>query len=68
MEESLPEALRAYIFKQIRALRQWLKPNPADTLGMKIIKTMGKSLVVLVLTAFSPIILLILFISFIGAF
>jgi hypothetical protein len=67
-EESLSKALRTYIIKQIRALGEWVKPNPADNLFVQILKIMYKSVVVLILTALSPIVLLFLIISFVGGF
>lgn len=68
MDDSAAKALREYIFKRIQELRAWVKPDPADPLLMKIGKLFLKSLVLLVLTAFSPVILLLLLIAFIGAF
>lgn len=65
-EESFSEALRKHILKQISALGQWIKPNPADNLFLQIIKLFFKSIVVLLLTAFSPIVLLVLIIGFVG--
>ena len=67
-EESFSEALRNHILKQIRALGQWIKPDPADNLFVQIVKLIFKSIVVLLLTAFSPIVLLILIIGFVGGF
>ena len=68
MDDSAARALRQYIFQKIKELRLWVKPDPADPLLMKIGKLFLKSLVLLVLTAFSPVILLLLLIAFIGAF
>lgn len=67
-EQSFAEALREYILKQIRTLGAWVKPDPADNLIVQIMKLMGKSVVVLLLTALSPVVLLFLIISFVGGF
>lgn len=68
MDNSAAKALKEYIFQKIRELRDWIKPDPADSLMLKIGKLFLKSLVLLVLTAFSPVILLLLLIAFVGAF
>lgn len=68
MDNSAAKALRAYIFQKIGELREWIRPDPADPLMLKIGKLFLKSLVLLVLTAFSPVILLLLLIAFVGAF
>ena len=68
MDNSAAQALREYIFQKIKELREWIRPDPADPLLLKIGKLFLKSLVLLVLTAFSPVILLLLLIAFIGAF
>ena len=65
-EESFSEALRKHILKQIRSLGQWVKPDPADNLFIQIIKLFFKSIVVLLLTALSPIILVVLIVGFVG--
>ena len=66
-EESLNKELQKYIMQQIRALGQWVKPDPSDNLFLQIVKLFFKSIVLLLLTAFSPIVLLILVVGFIGA-
>lgn len=65
-EESFTEELRKYILSQVRALGEWVKPDPADNLFIQILKIMYKSVVVLILTALSPVVLLFLIISFVG--
>lgn len=65
-EESFTEELRKYILAQVRALGEWVKPDPADNLFIQILKIMYKSVVVLILTALSPVVLLFLIISFVG--
>lgn len=67
-DEPLGKALQNHILKQIRALGEWVKPDPADNLFIQIIKIMYKSVVLLILTALSPVVLLFLIISFVGGF
>jgi hypothetical protein len=68
MDDSAAKALRQYILDKIKRLREWVKPEPADPLLLKIGKLFFKSLVLLLLTALSPVILVVLLIAFIGAF
>ncbi|EMR04749.1 hypothetical protein [Cesiribacter andamanensis] len=67
-EEPLGQALRTYITTKIRELGEWVKPDPADSLLLQVLKLMYKSVVVLLLTALSPVVLLFLIISFVGGF
>lgn len=66
-EETFVQALQQYTLKQLKEFKEWLKPNPADPLWMKIGKGLVKSGVVLLLIAFSPVILIFLAAVFIGA-
>lgn len=68
MDQSFNEGLREYIVQQVRALREWVRPRPEDPIFLKIVKGFFKGLVVLVLTALSPVILLILTVTFFAAF
>ncbi|WKN40532.1 hypothetical protein [Tunicatimonas pelagia] len=68
MNQSFATELQKYITKQFTQLRQWLRPDPADSVAVKIFKGIYKSLAVLVLTAFSPVIIVILAIAFLAAF
>lgn len=68
MKESFASELWRYIGRQFDELVEWVKPNPEDPLGLKILKGFFKGIVVLVLLALSPVIVLILIIAFIGAF
>lgn len=68
MKESFAAELWKYIGKQWANLLEWIKPEPSDSLGMKILKGFFKSIVVLILLAFSPIIILVLIIAFVAAF
>ncbi len=67
-EQSFAKELQKYILKQISMLGEWVKPDPADNILLQILKIMYKSVVVLLLTALSPIVLLFLIISFVGGF
>lgn len=67
-DEPLGKALQTYIMQQVKTLGAWVKPNPADKLFIQIVKIMYKSVVLLLLTALSPIVLLFLAISFVGGF
>lgn len=66
-EETFVQALQQYTLKQLKEFKEWLKPNPADPWWMKIGKGLVKSGVVLLLIAFSPVILIFLAAVFIGA-
>ena len=68
MKQSFASALQDYLANQLRQLRDWLRPVPDDLLFLKIVKGIFKALAVLVLTALSPVILLILIITFLAAF
>ena len=68
MGESFSQGLQEYIGKQINALREWIRPVPEDPLYLKIIKGFFKGIVVILLTALSPVILLILTVTFFAAF
>ena len=65
-DESFAKELRKYILAQVRALGEWVKPDPEDKLLVQILKIMYKSVVVLIITALSPVVLLFLIISFVG--
>lgn len=67
-EQSFSSALLDYIKKKLSELKEWLRPEPSDPLFLKIIKGFLKSIAVLVLTIFSPVILLVLIIAFFAAF
>jgi hypothetical protein len=51
---------------QFKRLKAWLKPEPDDHLALKVIKMILKSVAMLVLLAFSPILLIGLALGFIG--
>ena len=68
MDPSFARALQDYLSKQVTHLRHWVRPVPEDPLYLKIIKGFFKGLVLLLLTALSPVIVVILVISFLAAF
>lgn len=68
MKQTFAGALIKYLSEQLELLKEWLRPVPEDPLYLKIIKGFLKALVVLLLTALSPVILVILIISFLAAF
>jgi hypothetical protein len=48
--------------------KNWLKPVPEDSNGITFLKSIYKAIAVLVLIAFSPVILIILLVTFFAAF
>jgi hypothetical protein len=68
MENSFSKELIILIKKRISEYGRWLKPDPRDPLALSIIKSIFKGITTLVLIAFSPVVILILIISFLAAF
>ena len=68
MKQTFAGALLEYLNEQLNQLKEWLRLVPDDPIYLKIIKGFLKALVVLLLTALSPVILVILIISFLAAF
>ena len=66
MNEENTVTFSEILSKQINRLKEWMKPNPEDDLALKIIKTFLKSLAMLVLLLFSPVLLIGLVLGFIG--
>jgi len=67
MDQSFARELQQYISRQVTHLRHWIRPDPEDPLYLKIIKGFFKGIVVLLLTALSPVIVVILTITFLAA-
>lgn len=67
-DESFSSALADYIQNTLKDLREWLRPEPEDSLFLKIVKGIFKTIALLILTIISPVILLVLLISFFAAF
>jgi len=68
MEHLEGEGIRETIINYFKKFKEWLKPNSADTLLVQSLKMVYKVLAVLVLVAFSPVIIIILFFVFLAAF
>lgn len=67
MEHLKGEGIKEMIINRFKRLMEWLKPNPADTLLIQSLKMIYKALAVLVLIAFSPVILILLLFAFFAA-
>ena len=67
MEPLEGEDIKGTIINYLKRFREWLKPNPADTLLLTSFKMIYKALAVLVLVALSPVIFLILLLVFFAA-
>ncbi|HKK77843.1 MAG TPA: hypothetical protein VJ953_22385 [Saprospiraceae bacterium] len=67
-EQPFLSDLKDYLADQWTALREWLRPVADDPLWLKIIKGILKAVALLFLTAMSPIILIVLIITFLAAF
>lgn len=68
MEPTFAKELQQYVAKQVRAFRIWLQSDPKDSTPKKIFKAIYKTIVVLILIVFSPVLALILTIAFLAAF
>ncbi len=68
MEPTFAKELQKYTAKQVRAFRNWLKPDPQDSTTKKVLKAIYKGFVVLILIALSPVLALILTVAFLAAF
>lgn len=51
---------------QMRKLVHWVKPDPSDVVGVRIVKTFFKSIAMLLLLLFSPVLLIGLAVAFFG--
>ena len=67
MEQLEGEGIKEMLINRVKSLKEWLKPNPNDTLLIQSLKMIYKALAVLVLIAFSPVILIILLLVFFAA-
>jgi lipopolysaccharide/colanic/teichoic acid biosynthesis glycosyltransferase len=66
MEQLEGEGIKESMIEKLKQFREWLKPNPADSLLIQSLKMIYKAAAVLVLIVFSPVILLIMLIVFFG--
>jgi hypothetical protein len=68
MNPQQPETFQQYFSLQIRRLRNWVKPDPSDTIPVTVAKTILKSIAVLLLLIFSPVLILGLTLAFFATF
>lgn len=55
------------IRKKLQALKNWMLPDPADAWYLTLLKSVYKFIALLLLVAFSPVIALVLIITFFAA-
>ncbi len=67
MAELEGEGIKEMIINRLKLLKEWVKPNPNDTLLVQSLKMIYKAIAVLILIAFSPVILVILVFVFFAA-
>jgi hypothetical protein len=67
MEQLEGETLREMIVSRLKQFQEWLKPNPHDTILVISLKMIYKAIAVLVLIAFSPVIIIVLLFVFFAA-
>jgi hypothetical protein len=67
MEQLEGKGIRETVVDYFKRFKEWLKPNGSDTLLIQSLKMVYKVLAVLVLIAFSPVILIILLFVFFAA-
>ncbi len=65
MEEQ-PQNYSQYIALKARRIGEWVKPDPKDNVILSIIKTILKSIAVLLLLVISPVLLIGFAVAFIG--
>lgn len=65
-DEKAPEKFSEHFALQFRRFRQWLLPDPQDPPGIRMVKTFFKSIAVVLLILFSPVMLIGLFLGFVG--
>lgn len=51
---------------KLKGLKEWLKPDPNDHVALTIVKSIFKSAVMVLLLLFSPVLVIGLFLAFIG--
>jgi hypothetical protein len=67
MQELEGESIREMLVKRLNQLKEWLKPDAEDSTTVTSLKMIYKALAVLILIAFSPVILIILLFVFFAA-
>ncbi len=64
MEQLKGEGMKELFINNLKKFKEWLKPNHADSLLVQSLKMIYKAAAVLVLIAFSPVIILIMLFVF----
>lgn len=67
MQELEGESIREMLVKRLNQLKEWLKPDAKDSTLVTSLKMIYKAVAVLILIAFSPVILIILLFVFFAA-
>jgi hypothetical protein len=67
-QEEGNSSLVGYIRNWFTRIGEWMKPEPGDALPLRVVKFILKCTVLLLLIAFSPILLIILVFVFFAAF
>ena len=67
MEQQEKAGFRSYLSRKFWMLAEWMKPDPADSPLLQVIKLFFKGIALLVLIALSPVILVILVFVFFAA-
>lgn len=66
-EESIGQELQRYFKEHLNKFRDWKKPLATDSFPTKVGKVIVKILAVLLMIAFSPVILIFMIAAFAGA-
>lgn len=67
MQELEGESLREMLVNWLKQFREWLRPSAADSIFVTSIKMIYKAVAVLMVIAFSPVILIVLLFVFFAA-
>ena len=67
MQELEGESIGEILVKRLNQLKEWLKPDAEDSTLVTSLKMIYKAVAVLILIAFSPVILIILLFVFFAA-
>lgn len=64
MEQLKGEGFKELIINKLKQFKEWLKPNPADSVLIQSLKMIYKAAAVLAVIVFSPVILLVMLFVF----
>ena len=67
MKQLEGEGIRAMLMSRLKRFMEWLRPNASDSLFIQSLKMIYKAFAVLLLIAFSPVIILLLIFIFFAA-